>query len=516
MHSKRGAKRAADALAAMVLQVVGSSCARDANSEKLAAMIEPLEPETRSIRPLGPGARSGRILVVDDEVNARSALAELLREEGYAVEVAADGFKALPKLEEFEPDVLLTDLQMPGLDGIALMRKAHQQDPHLAVIVMTAFGAIQTAVSAMREGATDYLTKPLDLDELTISIERAIERRRLVRETGELRQRLSERDRIDRIVGSSPPLLKVFETVLQVAPSRASVLITGESGTGKELIAAALHEHSARASGPFVKLHCAALAESLLESELFGHEKGSFTGAAARRDGRFQQADGGTLFLDEIGEISPAIQVRLLRFLQEREFERVGGNQTIKVDVRVVAATNRDLTAEVNAGRFREDLFYRLNVVSIEMPPLRARPSDVPLLAIRFLQRYAAENGKTFKGFSPEALQALSHYGWPGNVRELENAIERSVVICRTDEIQATDLPPQVVVAKAARTSDDMPPIPGATLAEIERYAILQTLERTGGSTARAADLLGISARTIQYRLHEYATKDGEKPAPKQ
>lgn len=500
---------------AMVRQMPGSSCARDANSEKLAAMAEPSDPETPSIRPLSPGTKSGRILLVDDEANARSALAELLREEGYVVEVAADGFKALPKLEQFEPDLVLTDLQMPGLDGIALMRKAHQQDPQLAVVVMTAFGEIQTAVSAMREGALDYLTKPLDLEALTISVERAIERRRLVRETGELRQRLSERDRIDRIVGSSPPMLKVFETVLQVAPSRASLLVTGESGTGKELIAAAVHEHSPRSAGPFVKLHCAALAESLLESELFGHEKGSFTGAAARRDGRFQQADGGTLFLDEIGEISPAIQVKLLRFLQEREFERVGGNQTIKVDVRVVAATNRDLNAEVKAGRFREDLFYRLNVVSIEMPPLRARPSDVPLLATRFLQRYAAENAKPIKGFSPEVLQAMSHYGWPGNVRELENAVERAVVICRTDEIQAVDLPAHVVASKASRSGDDLPPIPGATLAEIERYAILKTLEQTGGSTARAADVLGISTRTIQYRMQEYSAKGGAKVAPK-
>ncbi len=472
-------------------------------------MVEAFEPETRSVRPLGPGTRSGRILVVDDEANARSALAELLREEGYTVEVAADGFKALPKLEEFEPDLVLTDLQMPGLDGIALMRKAHQLDPQLAVIVMTAFGEIRTAVSAMRQGALDYLAKPLDLEELTISVERAIERRRLVHETGELRQRLTQRDRIDSIVGSSPPMLKVFETVRQVAPSRASVLVTGESGTGKELIAAAVHGHSSRASGPFVKLHCSALAESLLESELFGHEKGSFTGAAARRDGRFQQADGGTLFLDEIGEISPAIQVKLLRFLQEREFERVGGNQTIKVDVRVVAATNRDLNAEVKAGRFREDLFYRLNVVSIEMPPLRARPSDVPLLATRFLERYASENAKAIKGFSPEALQALSGYGWPGNVRELENAVERAVVICRADEIHPVDLPAHVVASTVRRTGDDLPPIPGATLAEIERYAILQTLEHTGGSTARAADMLGISARTIQYRLHEYSVKGG-------
>jgi DNA-binding NtrC family response regulator len=374
---------------------------------------------------------------------------------------------------------------------------------------MTAFGAVDTAVSAMHQGAADYLTKPLNLDALTICMERALERRRLRKEAGQLRQRLSERDRIDRVVGASAPMLKIFETVLQVAPSRASVLITGESGTGKELIAAAIHEHSSRANAPFVKLHCAALAESLLESELFGHEKGSFTGAATRRDGRFQMADGGTLVLDEIGEVPLATQVKLLRFLQDREFERVGGNQTIRVDVRVIAATNRDLRAEVKAGRFREDLFYRLNVVSIDMPALRERPDDISLLAVRFLQRYAAENGKTLQGFAPDALAAMTRYSWPGNVRELENAVERAVVICRGDEIRLSDLPAHVVQKTKQVNDDEMPRIPGAKLAELERYAILKTLQDTGGSTSKAAEVLGISARTIQYRLHDYASSNG-------
>jgi DNA-binding NtrC family response regulator len=445
----------------------------------------------------------GRVLIVDDEANARTALAELVRDEGYAVETAADGFKALPKLTEQAPHVLLTDLKMPGMDGLELMRKARELDPDIAVIVMTAHGAVETAVDAMRQGASDYLTKPLNIDELLIVIDRVLERSRLVAETGRLRERLAERNRIDSIVGSSPPMLKVFETIMQVAPSRASVLITGESGTGKELVAAAVHEHSNRASGPFVKLHCAALAETLLESELFGHEKGSFTGAANRRDGRFQQADGGTLFLDEIGEISPAIQVKLLRFLQEREFERVGGNQTVRVDVRVVAATNRDLPKLVKEGKFREDLFYRLNVVAIEMPPLRVRPSDVSLLAIRFLRKYAEENGKSIDGFSNDALAALGQYAWPGNVRELENAIERAVVVCRGKEIGLSDLSPNITQS-SGHAPDGMPQIPGTTLAELERFAILRTLEHTGGSTSRAADILGISARTIQYRLHEY------------
>jgi DNA-binding NtrC family response regulator len=443
----------------------------------------------------------GRILVVDDEANARTALAELLRDEGFQVETAADGFKALPKLEEFSPAVLLTDLRMPGMDGLELMRRARQIDPDMVVVVMTAHGAIDSAVLAMREGAADYLTKPINFDELGLVLERELERRRLRVETGQLRQRLSERHRISNLVGASPAMKQVYDTVLQVAPSRATVLITGESGTGKELVAAAIHEHSPRAKGPFVKLHCAALAETLLESELFGHERGAFTGAVARRDGRFQQADGGTLFLDEIGEISPAIQVKLLRFLQEHEFERVGGNQTIKVDVRVVAATNRDLLQRVKDGLFREDLYYRLNVVSIDMPPLRARPSDIPLLAAHFLQRFAKENGKVVTGFTDEALERLVHYHWPGNVRELENAVERAVVVSKGEKIRPEDL--SASIAPAPREGG-APPIPGSTLSDLEKYAILKTLEHTGGSTSRAAEILGISTRKIQYKLHEY------------
>ena len=447
----------------------------------------------------------GRVLIVDDEPNARSALAELLREEGYTVDTAADGFKALPKLEELAPDVIVTDLKMPGLDGLGLMKKALAEDPERAVIVMTAFGAVDTAVSAMRQGAADYLTKPINFEELSVVIERAIERRRLRVEAGQLRRRVSEQSRIESIVGSSPAMQSVFETILQVAPSRASVLITGESGTGKELVAAALHEHSTRASGPFVRLHCAALAETLLESELFGHERGSFTGAVARRDGRFQQADHGTLFLDEIGEISPAIQIKLLRFLQEHEFERVGGNQTIKVDVRVVAATNRDLLARVKAGQFREDLYYRLNVVTIDVPPLRARPTDIALLAVHFLRKFSAANQKTIVGFSDEALDRLARHDWPGNVRELENAIERAVVVCRGDVVRPEDIAlPSARASGLGGVPTGYPLVPGSTLAELERFAILRTLEHTGGSTSKAAEMLGISPRKIQYKLHEY------------
>jgi DNA-binding NtrC family response regulator len=446
-------------------------------------------------------ARTGRVLVVDDEVNARTALAELLRDEGYDVETAADAFKGLGKHESFGPHVVITDLKMPGMDGIELVKKLRAAEEPAAVIVMTAFGAVETAVEAMRAGAVDYLTKPLNFDELLVVLDKALEQQELRRETRQLRQRVRERVAPGNIVGDSPPMQRVFEIVDQVAPSRATVLITGESGTGKELVANALHQRSPRGSGPFIKLHCAALAESLLESELFGHERGSFTGAMARKDGRFQLADGGTLFLDEIGEISASIQVKLLRFLQEHEFERVGGTQTIRVDVRVIAATNRDLPEEIARGRFREDLYYRLNVVAIEMPPLRDRRSDIPALAKFFLDRYARDNAKSIEGFSPEAIELLTAYDWPGNVRELENAVERAVVLCNGPLIEPRQLPPNVrpKVAPAG-----MPGIPGATMAEVERYAILETMKATGGSTSKAAEILGISPRTIQYRLHEY------------
>src|SRR5579863_621427 len=371
----------------------------------------------------------GRILIVDDESNARAALSEILHEDGYATETAADGFKALGKLDEFAPDVVLTDLKMPGLDGIAFMEKARVAAPGAVFVVMTAFGTVSSAVDAMKKGAENYLLKPLDPDALGAVVERAMEKASLVQEARRLRERLRERNAFSHIVSADPVTRTVLELVAQVGPSKASVLITGESGTGKELIAEAIHLASPRAKAPFVRLHCAALSESLLESELFGHERGAFTGAVGRREGRFKQADGGTQLLDEIAEISSAVQVKLLRFLQERTFERVGGNETLKVDVRVIAATNRDLAAEIKKGTFREDLFYRLNVVTIDLPPLRERRGDVPALASFFLRRYAAENGKTITTFSDDALRSLLEYGWPGNVRELENVVERAVVL---------------------------------------------------------------------------------------
>ncbi len=447
----------------------------------------------------------GHILVVDDEPNARSALGEILREEGYAVETAADGFKALARYEELGADLVLTDLKMPGMDGVELMNKLRQSSPQLPVVVMTAFGAVETAVAAMRAGAESYLTKPLNIDELQLVIARALDSVRLRKETHELKAQLAERYRFENIIGSSPEMQEVFKAIAQVAPSRATVLLGGESGTGKELVAAAIHHRSPRKDKPFVKLHCAALAETLLESELFGHERGAYTGADRRREGRFEQASSGTLFLDEIGEITPSTQVKLLRVLQERQLERVGGNQTIDVDVRVIAASNRDLKQLVAEGRFREDLFYRLNVIDIQLPPLRRRRSDVPTLAAFFLDKYSRENDKHVESFSDEALARLAAYDWPGNVRELENVVERAVVLADGNCIELRHLPAELEPGQLDRSGIS---IPGSSMADIEKHAILATLEMCGGSTSRAAEMLGISVRKIQYRLHEY----GEAP----
>ena len=442
-----------------------------------------------------------RVLVVDDEPSARSGLEKLLRQEGYDVDVAPDGATALAIAAEHPPDVAVTDLKMPGMDGVELLSRLRRQDAELPVLVVTAFGDVSSAVGAMRAGADDYLTKPVDFDALLLSLERALERRKLRTETDALKRELHERhgDGLVGLLGVSPAMQKVYRMAAQVAGAKATVLVTGESGTGKGELARAIHAKGPRAAGPFVALHCAALAESLLESELFGHERGAFTGADKRRPGRFEQANGGTLFLDEVGEIPPATQVKLLRVLQERTFERVGGNESVRVDVRLIAATNRNLANDVQEGRFREDLYYRLNVVHIEMPPLRVRDTDVLLLANHFLRRFAAENRRTIDGFSDEARARIVAHRWPGNVRELENAVERAVVLCDGARIEGEHLP--IDVAPITKGSAR---IPGATMAEIERYAIMATLEATSGSTTKAAEMLDISIRTIQYRLREY------------
>ena len=445
--------------------------------------------------------KSTRVLVVDDEPAARGGLQKLLAGEGYEVNVAEDGVSALAVAAEHPPDVVVTDLKMPNMDGIELMKKLRENDGSVPIIVATALGDVNNAVHAMRAGADDYLTKPIDFDALVVAVERAVERRDLRVEAENLRRQIRSRDGegLEGLIGASAPMQKVYRVARQVAASRATVLVTGESGTGKGELARAIHELGPRAKKPFVSLHCTALAESLLESELFGHEKGSFTGADKRRVGRLEQASGGTLFLDEIGEIPPLTQVKLLRFLQERTFERVGGNEPITVDVRIIAATNRDLAEDVRDGRFREDLYYRLNVVNIEMPPLRVRGGDVIVLANHFLRKFARENHKTVEGFTDEARTKIMAHRWPGNVRALENAVERAVVLCEGTRIDAGDLP-----FETATESHGAVRIPGATMAEIERHAILTTLESCGGSTTKAAEMLDISVRTIQYRLHEY------------
>lgn len=450
---------------------------------------------------ISEAAPSPRVLVVDDEPRARQALGELLEGEGYEVRLAPDGFKAMGILREWKPDLLLTDWRMPVMDGIALLKKAREEHTDLGCVVMTAFGSVESAVEAMKAGADEYLTKPLNFDAVALVLERAVERLTLRRELETLRASKGD-ETVTQILGNSSVMQELVSLIDQVADSRATVLITGESGTGKELVARRLHEQSSRRDEPFVRLHCAALAESLLESELFGHEKGAFTGATARRKGRFEQADGGTLFLDEIGEIPQSLQVKLLRFLQQREFERVGGNQTLSVDIRIVAATNRDLRQAVEAGKFREDLYFRLNVIHLEAPPLRSRAGDVAVLARHFVARYAQENGKEIREIAPGAIQRLEAYGWPGNVRELENVIERAVVLADGDRIEDRHLPVELG-GGPTRLGKGLH-IPGATLAEIERYAILRTYEATGGSTAETAEILGISVRKVQYRLRDY------------
>ncbi len=450
-----------------------------------------------------------RVLVVDDDGAARQGLKSLLTTRGYEVDLAVDGANALERLAELPPDLVLTDLDMPGMNGMQLLKEVRERNRELPVIVITGVAELAPAVAAMREGAADYLTKPVDFDALLVAIERTIEHRDVRLENENLRRQAREQqgEGMQGLLGASVAMQKVYRLARQIAPARATLLITGQSGTGKGELARAVHALSPRAEKPFVAVHCAALTESLLESELFGHEKGSFTGAERRRIGRFEQAHGGTLFLDEVGEIPASTQIKLLTVLQERQFERVGGNELVKVDVRILAATNRDLKADVEAGRFREDLFYRLNVVSIEMPPLRVRGGDIVSLAEHFLRRFALENHKQISGFSTRAKTRLRNHQWPGNVRELENAIERAVVLCDGAQIDEGHLPQGSVTLESLGGIS----IPGATLEELERFAILKTLEAMGGSTLRTAQMLAVSIRKIQYRLHEYGL-GGETP----
>jgi DNA-binding NtrC family response regulator len=442
------------------------------------------------------GAR--RILVVEDDDVQRAYLSALIRSAHYAVEVASSGAAALELIAERAPDLVVTDLQMPSMGGDGLLVKVRALDRELPVVVMTAFADVRSAVALMQQGAEDFLIKPIDREVLSLTIERAFRRREARAEADDLRLvREREAGALGGLIGTSPAIQKVFAVANQVAAARATVLITGESGTGKGDLARAIHGAGPHASGPFVALHCASLAESLLESELFGHERGAFTGADRRHEGRFERACGGTLFLDEVGEISLTTQVKLLQCLQERQIYRVGGNDPIGVDARLIAATSRDLRADVREGRFREDLYYRLNVVHIEMPALRIRGTDVLMLAYEFLRRFSAENNKAVEGFTEAARTTLLTHPWPGNVRELQNAIERAVVLCAGSLIDADDLHADGGPGGSVR-------IPGASMADIERFAILATLDAANGSTTLAAQMLKMSLRTLQYRLSDY------------
>jgi two-component system, NtrC family, response regulator HydG len=444
------------------------------------------------------------ILVVDDDHAHRVMLNTLLGGWGYTITEADDGETAVKAIEERAFDLVLMDIRMLRVSGIEALEQIQAMNPAIPVILMTAYSSVETAVAAMKKGAYDYLTKPLDFDKLRITIHRAMEHTRLKEENRSLRQQVGERFDRTRIIGNSPAMISLLETVSQVAPSQATVLIHGESGTGKELIAEAVHFNSDRKDGPFVRINCAALTETLLESELFGHEKGAFTGADRRKEGRFVQAHGGSLFLDEVSEMSLTMQVKLLRALQEREVTRVGGEAVIRVDVRIIAATNRDLSALIREGRFREDLFYRLNVVSLQLPPLRRRREDIPLLAQHFLGRFADQNARSIDGFSPHAMDRLIRYDWPGNVRELMNAVERAVVLARESYLSPEDLP----VGEGVEPSPAVPavPPPGGDLSldEVEKATILRTLSATAGNKSEAARRLGITRKTLHKKLKKY------------
>jgi two-component system response regulator HydG len=448
------------------------------------------------------------VLVVDDDQAHRTMLNTLVSGWGYSVSEADDGSTAIEKVKNSSFDLVLMDVRMVRVSGLEALETIKSVNPAIPVIIMTAYSTVETAVAALKQGAHDYLTKPLDFDKLRLTIDRTMEHTRLREEVRMLRETLGQKFDSQNIIGNSAAMQRLLETVAQVAASEATVLISGESGTGKELIAGAIHFNSPRQDGPFVKINCAAIAETLLESELFGHEKGAFTGADRRKEGRFSQAHGGTLFLDEVSEMSLMMQVKLLRALQEREFNRVGGEETIQVDVRVIAATNKDLMEQINKGVFREDLYYRLNVVDLQVPPLTDRKEDIPLLAQHFLEKFAAKNRKEIVGFTPEAMNNLIRYGWPGNVRELMNAIERGVVLARTNHLDTGDFP----FMKSAMVQED-PDTAGTDilymmgdqpLEEIEKAAILSTLQAAKGNKSEAARRLGITRKTLHKKLKAY------------
>ncbi|PKN69794.1 MAG: two-component system response regulator [Deltaproteobacteria bacterium HGW-Deltaproteobacteria-12] len=447
---------------------------------------------------------SQSILVVDDDVAHRLMLKKLIGSWGYEISEAEDGSVAISEVQKRAFDLILMDIRMLNVSGIEALEQIKVINPAIPVIIMTAYASVETAVNALKKGAYDYLTKPLDFDELKIAIARATEHSGLKKENEYLRERLGERFDRQSIIGQSPAMVKLLDTVSQVAATEATILITGESGTGKEMIANAIHYNSQRAGAPFIKINCAALTETLLESELFGHEKGAFTGADRKREGKFRQADGGSIFLDEVSEMSPSMQVKLLRVLQEREITRVGGSEVLKINVRVIAASNKDLKKEMGKGRFREDLFYRLNVVALHVPPLHARREDIPLLAQHFLNLFAEKNHKGIKGFTPQAMEKLLKYSWPGNVRELMNAVERAVVLSRAEYLSVDDLAFLSADTAAAETSEQISLPENVPLEEMEKRTILETLQTVGGNKSEAARRLGITRKTLRAKLDKY------------
>jgi DNA-binding NtrC family response regulator len=446
-----------------------------------------------------------KLLVADDEKNIREGLAAALEMDGYEVVTAADGAEGWKRFGKGDIDLVVSDLRMPGMSGEEFMRRIGAEAPGIPVIILTGHGTVENAVSAMRDGAYDFLTKPVNLDRLSLLVKRALANRELALTHRRMEEELEHQKQFETIIGTSAPMRRVFDTISRAAPTKASILITGESGVGKELVADAIHELSPRKGKPLVKVHCAALAASLLESELFGHEKGAFTGAVARQRGRFELAHEGTLFLDEIGEIDQNIQIKLLRVLQEKKFERVGGEETVETDVRIVAATNKDLKAEIEKGNFREDLYYRLNVVNILVPPLRERKDDIPLLIASFLKEFAQENGKTVDGINEKARSSLYAYDWPGNVRELRNCVESAVVMAKSHVITEDDLPPTL----RQGSDEGWIRIPlGASLDESERIIIRDTLSFLKGNKSKTAETLGIGRKTLHRKLADRGEAD--------
>jgi two-component system, NtrC family, response regulator HydG len=444
----------------------------------------------------------GKLLIVDDELSVRDSLSKWFREEGYDVGTAENANEALLRLAERKWDIALLDIKMRGTDGIELQRRIHEAEPDVICIMMTGYASVETAIAALKNGAYDYVTKPLDPDEIAHLVSRALEHRSAQRENLRLKEQVAETARPSDIVGQGPAMQRVFEAIETVGPTDATVLITGESGTGKELVSRAIHYASPRRFHPLVVIHCGALTESLLESELFGHEKGAFTGAQYRKKGKFEIAEGGTVFLDEIGDISLKTQTDLLRVLQEREICRVGGNQAIKVDFRVVSATNKSLEQLIDEGKFRPDLFYRLNVFRIELPPLRERKEDIPLLVNHFVGKFSREMNKRISRVSPRAMDLLQAHAWPGNIRELENAVERAMVVAQEPEIREQDF-----ALARPNGSSVTSPLTSKSLDEMERTHILRVLEECGGNQTRAAELLDIDRVTLHHKLKKYGWK---------